>query len=91
MCAFDTDCDVMTPSLSDLLTDCGLDTRTVRDALADHRASRAPTAKGCGSRTEHLGVLGPVNAGVRYGRDRFAGPIGTTFLTKCRITVENSP
>ena len=42
MFAFDTDFDVMTPSRSDLLTDCGLDTRTVRDALADDRARRCP-------------------------------------------------
>ena len=41
MC-FDSDFDVITPSHSDLLTDLGLDTRAVRDTLADDRARRCP-------------------------------------------------
>ena len=42
MFAFDTDYDPVTPSGSDLLQELGLDTRSVRDALADDRARRCP-------------------------------------------------
>ena len=52
---------------------------------------RAAIATGAGLKLSISGVLGSVNAEVRYGTDRLAGHIGTTFLTKCRITAENSP
>ena len=42
MFAFDTDYDVITPSGGELLTELGLDTASVRDALADDRARRCP-------------------------------------------------
>ena len=37
-----SDYDPITPSGGQLLSDLGLDTRTVRDALADDRARRCP-------------------------------------------------
>ena len=42
MFAFDTDYDVITPTAGELLADLGLDTASVRDALADDRARRCP-------------------------------------------------
>ena len=39
---FDSDFDPVTPAGSDLLADLGLDTRSVRDALADDRVRRCP-------------------------------------------------
>ena len=42
MFAFDTDTDVITPAGGELLAELGLDTASVRDALADDRARRCP-------------------------------------------------
>ena len=42
MFAFDTDYDVITPAGGELLAELGLDTASVRDALADDRARRCP-------------------------------------------------
>ena len=42
MFAFDTDYDVITPSGGELLAELGLDTASVRDALADDRTRRCP-------------------------------------------------
>jgi len=42
MFAFDTDTDVLTPAGGELLELLGLDTASVRDALADDRARRCP-------------------------------------------------
>ena len=39
---FDSDYDLITPSGGELLAELGLDTRAVRDALADDRARRCP-------------------------------------------------
>ena len=42
MFAFDTDYDVITPAGGQLLAELGLDTASVRDALADDLARRCP-------------------------------------------------
>ena len=42
MFAFDTDYDVITPAGGELLAELGLDTASVRDALADDLARRCP-------------------------------------------------
>ena len=42
MFAFDTDYDLVTPAAGELIAELGLDTRSVRDALADDRARRCP-------------------------------------------------
>ncbi len=39
---FDSDHDLITPSSGELLAELGLDTRAVRDALADDRTRRCP-------------------------------------------------
>ena len=39
---FDYDHDLITPSGGELLAELGLDTRAVRDTLADDRARRCP-------------------------------------------------
>ena len=42
MFAFDTDYDVIIPAGGELLAELGLDTSSVRDALADDRVRRCP-------------------------------------------------
>ena len=42
MFAFDTDFDPVTPAVGELIAELGLDTRSVRDAIADDRARRCP-------------------------------------------------
>ena len=40
--AFDTDDDPVTPAADELIAEIGLDTRSVRDAIADDRTRRCP-------------------------------------------------
>ena len=42
MFAFDTDCDLVTQARSELLAELGLDTRVLREVLADDRARCCP-------------------------------------------------
>ena len=42
MLAFDTDDDPVTPAADELIAELGLDTRSVRDAIADDRTRRCP-------------------------------------------------
>ena len=42
MFAFDTDYDPVTSAAGELIAELGLDTRSVRDAIADDRARRCP-------------------------------------------------
>ncbi len=71
MFAFDTDYDLVTPSAGQLIAELGLDTRSVRDAIADDRARRCPDCEALADRVELIGRLGAdvtVNHLVSGGR-----------------------